>query len=206
MVCIYSQNTTSLKGLNGQGHVSAQRIIPQHLNFSALQLFKWGPGDKFTVLFHETHYKPPRRSHVLRLLPTVTMSFERIKTKIVVQRDQPPEVARTPLEQLCLTVKTRFGMTPKLHELLARMLTPPPPTATASAVTALTRLGGLDEAEGLTPLGRLLSRVPMDPRLAKTCIFACMLRSAVCRNQCCKANTARALNKGAAQDFIPGKV
>ena len=86
-------------------------------------------------------------------------------------------MARTPLEQLCLTVKTRFGPSYKLSQLLGRMLTPPPVPAVTSAVTGLTRLGALDQDEALTPLGRLLTQIPMDPRLAKTCIFACMLRS-----------------------------
>ena len=47
-----------------------------------------------------------------------------------------------------------------------------------SSVDALSSLGALDREEALTALGRLLSQIPMDPRLAKTCVFACMLRSA----------------------------
>ena len=94
-----------------------------------------------------------------------------------VQEQQAPEVCRTPLEQLCLTVKTRFGTDHKLTNVLSQMLTPPEVTAVVSAVRSLTSLGALDAAEALTPLGRLLSQIPMDPRLAKTCIFACMLRS-----------------------------
>ena len=73
------------------------------------------------------------------------------------QKEQPPEVARTPLEQLCLTVKTRFGNSRRLSAVLSRMLTAPPVQAVSSAVTSLTKLGGLDTEEALTPLGRLLS-------------------------------------------------
>ena len=62
-------------------------------------------------------------------------------------------------------------------DVLSQMLTPPEATAVVSAVRSLTALGALDADEALTPLGRLLSQIPMDPRLAKTCIFACMLRS-----------------------------
>ena len=93
------------------------------------------------------------------------------------QEQQAPEVCRTPLEQLCLTVKTRFGPEHKLHSILSQMLTPPEAAASRSAVQSLSSLGALDGEEALTPLGRLLSQIPMDPRLAKTCIFACMLRS-----------------------------
>lgn len=106
-------------------------------------------------------------------------AIKHAKMLYCLQREQPPEVARTPLEQLCLTVKTRFGSTHMLGALLSRMLTPPPVAAVTSAITSLTNLGALDAEEALTPLGRLLSQIPMDPRLAKTCIFACMLRSAL---------------------------
>lgn len=95
------------------------------------------------------------------------------------QEQQAPEVCRTPLEQLCLTVKTRFGPNHKLMNVLGQMLTPPDTAAVGSAVRSLTSLGALDAGEALAPLGRLLTQIPMDPRLAKTCIFACMLRLVV---------------------------
>ena len=97
---------------------------------------------------------------------------------VVLQEQQPPEVCRTPLQQLCLTVRTRFAHDYKLVDVLSQMLTPPPTSAVLSAVDSLSNLGSLDSDEALTALGRLLSQIPMDPRLAKTCIFACMLRSA----------------------------
>lgn len=37
-------------------------------------------------------------------------------------------------------------------------------------------LGALDAEERLTPLGQHLSKMPMDTRLAKTLIYASMLR------------------------------
>ena len=37
-------------------------------------------------------------------------------------------------------------------------------------------LGALDDEEALTPLGQHLSKMPMDIRLAKTLIYASMLR------------------------------
>ena len=104
----------------------------------------------------------------------------------MLQEQQPPEVCRTPLQQLCLTVKTRFGNEHKLLDVLGQMLTPPAPSAIMSSVGSLSSLGALDGDEALTALGRLLSQIPMDPRLAKTCIFACMLRSAqTSRHQVC---------------------
>ena len=46
----------------------------------------------------------------------------------------------------------------------------------ASAVASLTALGAFDAQEQLTALGRQLCRMPMDPRVGKACIFACLLR------------------------------
>lgn len=43
-------------------------------------------------------------------------------------------------------------------------------------MASLTALGAFDPQEQLTALGRQLCRMPMDPRVGKACIFACLLR------------------------------
>lgn len=111
-------------------------------------------------------------------------------TVCTLQTHAAPEVLRAPLEGLCLTVKSATGPsatstheqgadhgTPvKLQEMLARLLTPPPPVSVAAAVSNLKGLGALDpESEALTPLGQLLCQLPMDPRLGKTLLFGAML-------------------------------
>ena len=86
---------------------------------------------------------------------------------------------RIPLESLCLSVKAALPGGEPLQACLARLISPPAPEAVDAAVRALTALGALDEDEALTPLGRHLCVLPMDARLAKTLIYAVLLRCGV---------------------------
>ncbi len=101
-----------------------------------------------------------------------------------------------PLESLCLSVKAALPSAHRLQHALGRLISPPAPDAIASAVSALTTLGALDDDEALTALGRHLTLMPMDARLAKTLIYAVMLRSAplfyVCSGTavCCSENNS----------------
>ena len=62
------------------------------------------------------------------------------------QEYQAPEVLRVPLEQLCLTVKATLPGAPPIQETLARLLTPPNPSAIAAAVATLRGMGALGAA------------------------------------------------------------
>lgn len=97
---------------------------------------------------------------------------------VAVQAQQQPEVLRMPLESLCLSVKAALPGAQRLQTALGRLISPPQPDAVAAAVASLTHLGALDaDDEALTALGRHLTLMPMDARLAKTLIYAVMLRS-----------------------------
>ena len=80
-----------------------------------------------------------------------------------------------PLEALCLMIKAAPGALP-LAVALARLISPPQPEAVGAAVQVLHALGALNDAEALTPLGRHLTLLPMDARLAKTLLYGVMLR------------------------------
>lgn len=81
-----------------------------------------------------------------------------------------------PLESLCLSVKATLPGELPLKEAFSRFISPPAPDAVVAATAALHRLGAFDDEERLTALGRHLSLMPMDARLAKSLIYAAMLR------------------------------
>ncbi|KAI4347227.1 hypothetical protein L6164_008057 [Bauhinia variegata] len=82
---------------------------------------------------------------------------------------QLPELLRTPLQSLCLQIKTlQLG---SISEFLARALQPPEPLSVQNAVEYLKTIGALDENENLTVLGRNLSMLPVEPKLGKMLIL-----------------------------------
>ncbi|PON47342.1 ATP-dependent RNA helicase DHX [Parasponia andersonii] len=82
---------------------------------------------------------------------------------------QLPELLRTPLQSLCLQIKSlRLG---SISEFLSRALQPPEPLSVQNAVEYLKIIGALDEDENLTVLGRNLSVLPVEPKLGKMLIL-----------------------------------
>lgn len=82
---------------------------------------------------------------------------------------QLPELLRTPLQSLCLQIKSlHLG---SISEFLARALQPPEPLSVQNAIEYLKTIGALDENENLTVLGRNLSMLPVEPKLGKMLIF-----------------------------------
>eukprot|EP00252_Welwitschia_mirabilis_P023873 TRINITY_DN6872_c0_g1_i1.p1 TRINITY_DN6872_c0_g1~~TRINITY_DN6872_c0_g1_i1.p1 ORF type:complete len:675 (+),score=149.14 TRINITY_DN6872_c0_g1_i1:215-2026(+) len=89
---------------------------------------------------------------------------------------QLPELLRTPLQSLCLQIKSLQlgGIVP----FLSRALQPPEPLSVENAVQHLKTIGALDDNENLTTLGRYLSLLPVEPKLGKMLIigtaFSCL--------------------------------
>ncbi|PRQ37751.1 putative RNA helicase [Rosa chinensis] len=82
---------------------------------------------------------------------------------------QLPELLRTPLNSLCLQIKSlQVG---SIGEFLSAALQPPEPLAVQNAVGFLKLIGALDENENLTNLGKYLSMLPVDPKLGKMLIM-----------------------------------
>ncbi|XP_020094660.1 DExH-box ATP-dependent RNA helicase DExH1 isoform X1 [Ananas comosus] len=89
---------------------------------------------------------------------------------------QLPEILRTPLQELCLNIKSlQLGA---VASFLAKALQPPDPLAVKNAIELLKTIGVLDDMEELTPLGRHLCTLPLDPNIGKMllmgCIFQCL--------------------------------
>ncbi|KAG7032056.1 DExH-box ATP-dependent RNA helicase DExH5, mitochondrial, partial [Cucurbita argyrosperma subsp. argyrosperma] len=82
---------------------------------------------------------------------------------------QLPEILRTPLQSLCLQIKSlKLG---SISEFLSRALQSPELLAVQNAIEYLKIIGAFDESENLTVLGRYLTMLPMEPKLGKMLII-----------------------------------
>ncbi|KAK4778731.1 hypothetical protein SAY86_006259 [Trapa natans] len=82
---------------------------------------------------------------------------------------QLPELLRTPLQSLCLQIKSlQLG---SITEFLSQALQPPEPLSVQNAVEYLKIIGAFDEHENLTVLGRHLAMLPVEPKLGKMLIY-----------------------------------
>ncbi|KAJ9185274.1 hypothetical protein P3X46_004927 [Hevea brasiliensis] len=87
---------------------------------------------------------------------------------------QLPELLRTPLNSLCLQIKSlQVG---SIAEFLSAALQPPEPLAVQNAIDFLKMIGALNEKEILTNLGKYLSMLPVDPKLGKMLIMGAIFR------------------------------
>ncbi|KAK4770067.1 hypothetical protein SAY87_030599 [Trapa incisa] len=86
---------------------------------------------------------------------------------------QLPEILRTPLQSLCLQIKSlKLG---SISEFLSRALQSPESLAVQNAIDYLKIIGALDGNENLTVLGRFLSMLPVEPKLGKMLILGAIL-------------------------------
>ncbi|KAG1663311.1 hypothetical protein FOA52_006270 [Chlamydomonas sp. UWO 241] len=86
---------------------------------------------------------------------------------------QVPEILRVPLEELVLQIHL-MGLSPA-GAFLARVLEPPTVKAVTAAISILEEVGALTDNEVLTPLGRHLAQLPVEPRLGKLLVLGALL-------------------------------
>ncbi|KAM6327731.1 ATP-dependent RNA helicase A isoform 2-T2 [Podargus strigoides] len=92
--------------------------------------------------------------------------FERLQTHMT------PEMFRTPLHEIALSIKLlQLG---GIGQFLAKAIEPPPLDAVIEAERTLRELDALDSNDELTPLGRILAKLPIEPRLGKMMIMGCI--------------------------------
>jgi len=86
---------------------------------------------------------------------------------------QMPELLRTPLEELCLQIKSlQLG---GVEPFLAKAVTPPDGRSVHNSLERLRFIGALDADEDLTPLGKHLAHLPVDPSIGKMLILGAVL-------------------------------
>jgi ATP-dependent RNA helicase DHX36 len=87
---------------------------------------------------------------------------------------QVPEMQRTPLEDLVLQAKL-LNPWNKVALFLSQALTPPRHSAISSAVNVLKDLGALDSEEALTPMGKALAELPIEPMIGRLVLLGTVL-------------------------------
>ncbi|XP_020318158.2 ATP-dependent RNA helicase A isoform X1 [Oncorhynchus kisutch] len=100
--------------------------------------------------------------------------FDKLETHMT------PEIFRTPLHEVALSIKLlRLGA---IGHFLSKAIEPPPLDAVIEAEHTLRELDALDTNDELTPLGRILAKLPIEPRLGKMMIMGCIFNvgDAVC--------------------------
>ncbi|KAI8380604.1 P-loop containing nucleoside triphosphate hydrolase protein [Choanephora cucurbitarum] len=97
--------------------------------------------------------------------------FTRETDENKMRAQQVPELLRTPLEQLCLTVKAMGEH--DVRGFLSRAIDPPSVAALDSAIRSLRQVEAIDETEqgDLTALGRHMANIPADLRISKMLLF-----------------------------------
>lgn len=85
------------------------------------------------------------------------------------------EILRSDLQDTCLAIK-RQAFTIPIREFLAEAIEPPPAKAVDASVINLEALGALTSDEHLTPLGKLLATIPIQPSLGKMIMLGVIFR------------------------------
>ncbi|KAG0343734.1 hypothetical protein BG004_005039 [Podila humilis] len=88
-----------------------------------------------------------------------------------------PEMLRSDLQEICLHIKSVDNSpTTKIANVLAEAIQPPDQVSVSDALAQLTSLGALDRNERLTPLGRVLATLPVEPSFGRCLILSCVFR------------------------------
>ena len=86
-----------------------------------------------------------------------------------------PELLRVDLQEICLQIRAQAFDTP-IRDFLAEAIEPPAAKSVDSSVINLQALDALTDDEAITPLGRLLSSLPVHPSLGKMIVLGIIFR------------------------------
>lgn len=84
---------------------------------------------------------------------------------------------RLSLQDLALRIKIlKIKIAPSIEEVLSRALDPPSSINIQRAIASLVEVKALTTSEEITPMGRLLSKLPMDVHLGKFLLVAALFK------------------------------
>lgn len=86
-----------------------------------------------------------------------------------------PEMLRSDLQDICLHIKA-LDLPTSIAETLEQAIEPPDPKMVAAALENLRVLQALDSRERLTPLGKVLATLPVEPGLGKMVLLGAVFR------------------------------
>ena len=86
-----------------------------------------------------------------------------------------PELLRVDLQEICLQIKAQAFQTP-IRDFLSEAIEPPAASSVDKSVINLQALDALTDNEEITPLGRLLSSLPVHPTLGKMIVLGIIFR------------------------------
>ncbi|KAF9582903.1 hypothetical protein BGW38_010606 [Lunasporangiospora selenospora] len=88
-----------------------------------------------------------------------------------------PEMLRSDLQEICLHIKSVDNSpSTKVANVLAEAIQPPDQLSVSDALAQLMSLGAMDRDENLTPLGRVLATLPVEPSFGRCLILSCVFR------------------------------
>lgn len=96
-------------------------------------------------------------------------SFDFFYKFLFISQHNTPEIFRTPLHEIALSIKLlRLG---SIGQFLSKAIEPPPLDAVIEAEVLLREMKCLDDSDELTPLGKILARLPIEPRIGRMLIL-----------------------------------
>lgn len=110
-----------------------------------------------------------RKGRAGRVRPGICFTFCSRARFERLEEHMSPEIFRTPLHEIALSIKLlKLG---EIGQFLSKAIEPPPLDAVIEAEVLLREMKCLNENDELTPLGRILARLPIEPRLGRMMIL-----------------------------------